>query len=89
MEYYLARDGDGDIRLFQEEPYKSQYFENMWIGYNVKIDNNLFPEITWDNSPVKVTINIEKDEQVNEIIQEGEAKDNIAEPEQDVHQEEQ
>lgn len=88
MEYYLARDKDNSLRLYQEGLFRSNYFDGMWIGFYIKVDDNSFPEITWENSPVKVKINIEKeDEQVNEIIQE-EAENNVVEPDKDVHQEE-
>lgn len=62
-EMWLTRDKDNDLYLFigTEKPKKAgeQWF---WVCSEiVKMDNNLFPEVQWnDKEPTKVKLIIEK-----------------------------
>lgn len=52
MEFWIARDGCGTLTLFRGRPHR---LANVWVEekYDLMIlDRELFPEITWDNSPV-------------------------------------
>ena len=56
MELWIARDESGILTLFQGKPHR---LANIWIEENYDImvmDRDLFPEITWDNSPVKFNL---------------------------------
>lgn len=68
MELWIARDEDKSLHLYTNEPYLQQtinkrkiksYF--MWDnGKCYKIDNELFPEVTFKNSPQKVELKLIK-----------------------------
>lgn len=52
---YLARDKNGKLFSYGEEPVrveKKGCF--MGSGYVDRIDDKLFPKITWENSPVNI-----------------------------------
>lgn len=74
MTYYVARDMDGLLKLFCEYPTRSESFEGSWIGRSILIDQSLFPELTWEDLPIKVVLNINLYvEEINqEPIKEGE-----------------
>lgn len=58
LELWLARDKDGDLNLYDLEPvkHKNGYFvEGHKCGF---IDSDEFPEVTWENSPQKVKIEL-------------------------------
>ena len=77
-EFYLARDFQGGLTLFNQKPTKKTYvynkdfpeykmeingwttpdYEKFGIGFLV-IDRELYPEVTYENSPKKVTFKIE------------------------------
>ena len=50
MKFWIARDNDGLIYLYSEEPVLiTNYFDSKYlIG---EIDKTLFPEVTFENSP--------------------------------------
>ncbi len=56
MEMWIARDKNGDLFLFQLEPFRNtdMFMGGVFMG----IENYLFPEVTWENSPQKVTIEL-------------------------------
>jgi hypothetical protein len=77
-EFYLARDSQGGLILFDQKPTKKKYVYNEdfpkykieemgwttpdWEKYGIGImpvDKNLYPEVTYENSPKKVTFKIE------------------------------
>lgn len=59
-EGWLARDERGELFLGQNMPNNDcGYWVNM--GENMQLDDSDFPEVTFDNSPVKVSITIEDD----------------------------
>lgn len=59
MNYYVARDKNGNLNLFNEIPFRSAYTEGTWIGYSIKVDNDFFPELTWDDEPKQINLNLE------------------------------
>lgn len=64
MELWIARDKDNGLFLYNDKPEKGEFcfipiVNNLFIG-SIDIDNNLFPEVTFENSPQKVEINLVK-----------------------------
>lgn len=57
---WIARDKDDTLRLFDNIPVKHE--EGYWTsqrGYNdIELDSRLFPEVTWENSPKKVKLEL-------------------------------
>ena len=60
MEWWLARDRDGVLCLFDYKPFENEY--GCWATYGncYIIDDDLFSEITFENSPREVEIKIKK-----------------------------
>lgn len=60
MEYFIARDKNGYLKGYDKMPQKKEeygfFFMRMWYD----LDNRLFPEVTWENSPKKVKIEWEE-----------------------------
>ena len=59
MKLWIARDECGDLNLYQTEPHQKVsmltggiYWNNRLKSYN--IDDRLFPEVTFENSPMEV-----------------------------------
>jgi hypothetical protein len=56
-------DGEPNLFLFTEKPVKrGDYFYNEGNFYT-DIPNKMFPEVTFENSPMKLTLTIENNEQ--------------------------
>ena len=57
MKFWIARDKDSLLYLYGEEPVLlGSYFDAKYlIG---EIDNTLFPEVTFENSPQQVEIKL-------------------------------
>lgn len=67
MALYIARDENGSLAAYNVEPTryvrgkrKGYGFFNVIPGMNniLKLDNCLFPEVTWENSPKKIELKI-------------------------------
>lgn len=57
MKLWIARDEDGDLYLYEREPIREiDYFYSFYVS--IKIDNNLFPETTFENSPKEVELKL-------------------------------
>ena len=62
---WIARDEDGTLNLFTE--FKPHRVDGLWINdslsddYYIQLDESLFPEITYHNNPVEVSIIPNKD----------------------------
>lgn len=59
--YVITRDQDGDLKLHvcdDKFPLRSENL-NSWIGNFIRLDNELFPDLKWENDPIEVTLNIE------------------------------
>ena len=60
MKLYIARDKDTTLNLFYEKPTKSgEYFIVKGSNY-LSLNRNMFPEVTFENSPQKVEIKLIK-----------------------------
>lgn len=59
MRFWLARDKDGSLNLYDNIPDKrSEYFLS-YAGYNdIPLDERLFPEVTYENSPRQVELKL-------------------------------
>lgn len=56
---WIARDDDGTLCLYREKPYATT--ENgMWLSNHQQmiIDNRLFPEVTYLDSPKEVIVTL-------------------------------
>lgn len=66
MKFWIARDGDGNLCLFDDEPVLRGndnidylYFDSLdsTKGY-IKLPRDYFPDLTFDNSPQQVEIKL-------------------------------
>ena len=59
MEFWIARDKDGDIALYYEKPTLDR-LEEFWCNapFGMRLSINWFPEVTFENSPQKVKIEL-------------------------------
>ena len=62
MKLWIARDKDGGLHLFSSKPERirthfGDFYTDKW-----EIDENLYPEVTWKNSPQQVEIKLIQDE---------------------------
>jgi hypothetical protein len=64
MKLWIARDKDGSLYLYSEEPSLIlTEFADAWEGRGIRaIDDRLFPEVTFENSPQQVEIKLVKEE---------------------------
>ena len=73
MELWIARDASGELWLFDKKPIlrnknDNEYFTHSWFDmdddgtFNYRIDMDCFPEVTFENSPQKVRLEIVKEE---------------------------
>lgn len=63
MKLWIARDKNGALALYTEEPmlyYNSQY-EGPYKSQMIDLDENLFPEVTFENSPQQVEVKLVKE----------------------------
>nr|DAG79346.1 MAG TPA: hypothetical protein [Caudoviricetes sp.] len=55
--FWVARDKSGKLYLYNEKP---EYYNDfkVWFacGIIAKLDNNLFPELKWEDEPIEVGI---------------------------------
>lgn len=59
---WIARDKNGFLRLFGEEPYKNKKRDE-WepiIG-SIWLNDSDFPEVTWENSPIEVELKLKEE----------------------------
>lgn len=61
MKLWIARDKDGFLCLHKEKPYCSA--NGAWYNLNqtMHLSENLFPEVTFENSPQQVELKLCKD----------------------------
>lgn len=63
-EFYLARDKDGMLCMFNHKPvtFGSVFTIENGMGYSMndycRIESKFFPEVAFENSPVKIEIKI-------------------------------
>lgn len=65
MKFWIARNQDGSLRLYEEKPslvyddeLRSWYYENG--SFLEFYDENIFPEVTFENSPQEVELKLLK-----------------------------
>lgn len=64
MEIWIARDSDGYSQLYVEKPIKKKgYFERVSNTATFTISCLLFPQVTFENSPQKVRLELVKKEE--------------------------
>lgn len=51
---WVARDCDGDVFLYQNEPDRNEMFWNGYMMHSLPIDS--FPDLTWESDPIEVEI---------------------------------
>lgn len=55
---WVARDADGDMFLYQNEPDR---IEITWFGYMMhSLPKDSFPDLTWDDDPIEVELIIKR-----------------------------
>ena len=65
MKLWIARDSDGYSHLYVEKPIKKKgYFERVPNTATFTISCLLFPQVTFENSPQEVRLEIVKEEEV-------------------------
>lgn len=57
IEAWVARDFDGVLSLYKEEPHREPY--DFVGGFIMLFREDNFPSVTWENSPKKVKVTIE------------------------------
>lgn len=63
MKLWIARDKDGELCLYKTKPWKREntdYYNDEFDcdDYFMNIDEDLFPEITFENSPQQVELKL-------------------------------
>lgn len=56
---WIARDKNGNLNLFQTKPIRMcgyKWEEDVIYKHSIEIDNNLFPNLTWDDEPIEVDL---------------------------------
>ena len=71
MELYIARDKNNSLSLCTHEPVYEEFFDS-WeesreyydddYSFHVYIPEDLFPEVTFENSPMKVELKLVQDD---------------------------
>ena len=63
MELWIARDKDNDLALYTDEPilYYNEYYEGPYKSQTIELDENLYPEVTFENSPQLVEVKLIKE----------------------------
>lgn len=66
MKFYIARDKDNRLYLYRDKPFKGDAIficqcnnTKHWSEY-FELDESLFPEVTWENSPQEVELKLVK-----------------------------
>lgn len=55
---WVARDFDGDVFLYQNEPDRNEIAWNGYMMHSLPVDS--FPNLTWDSDPIEVEITIKR-----------------------------
>lgn len=58
--FYVARDEDGRLRLYEDKPIRNKTHKGCWGCYDgswaVIIDRGLFPNLSWNDDPEEVCL---------------------------------
>lgn len=60
MKLWIARDKDGVLSLFDDKPFKNEYECWTTVRNCYLIDDELFPEVTFENSPQQFELKLVK-----------------------------
>lgn len=68
MKLFIARDNNNALALYTEEPilYYNAYYEGPYKSQRIELNENLFPEVTFENSPQVVEVKLVKELIANE-----------------------
>ena len=55
---WVARDFDGDVFLYQNEPDRNEIAWNGYMMHSLPVDS--FPDLTWESDPIEVEIIIKR-----------------------------
>lgn len=60
MKLWIARDKNNSLGLYTVEPtlYDNKYYDGTYGSQMIDLDENLFPEVTFENSPQQVELYI-------------------------------
>lgn len=59
MKLWIARDKDGSLILYDNTPEKRSEYFLPYAGYDdMPLDDRLFPEVTFENSPQEVELKL-------------------------------
>lgn len=64
VEFLITRDKDGILEMFDKEPIKSEKYGIFICGKSSKsyeLNSQLFPELTFENSPQKIKLELVRD----------------------------
>lgn len=63
MKLWAARNKNNALVLFTEEPilYYNEYYEGPYKSQRIDLDEELFPEVTFENSPQQVEVKLVKE----------------------------
>ena len=66
MDFWIARDKDGYLYIYDKKPIKlKDYFESDdYSRFNALLHSSSFPEVTFENSPQKVRLELVKEETI-------------------------
>lgn len=57
MKLWIARDKDGSLYLWRNKPVRQNDEERfMYGGYTGELIQDLYPEVTWENSPQEMEL---------------------------------
>ena len=71
MELWIARDKNNALGLYSVEPtlYDNKYFDGTFSSQMIDFDEDLYPEVTFENSPQMVELKLVKEELSMKLIQ--------------------
>lgn len=63
MKLWIARDKNGALALYTEEPilYYGVQYEGTYKSQMIDLNENLYPEVTYENSPQMVELKLVKE----------------------------
>lgn len=63
VKLYIARNKNGSLALYTAEPilYYNEYYEGPYKSQKIDLDENLFPEVTFESGPKIVEVKLSKE----------------------------
>lgn len=63
MKLWAARNKNGTLALYTEEPilYYNEYYEGPYKSQRIDLDEELFPEVTFESGPQVVEVKLVKE----------------------------